>query len=242
MGGHPSMIDGALVGHMQDQGTGLGFLSGQCMPSLGLQEGFTGPMYTFLYSNEGEKAQIKVWHGLGFQESILFWSCQPAPARATHSLGVWGPKRSTLSPRSQLGVGRAQSFAACLSCPDRKVPPDTSLQRPFPCATEDSAGGRPSMEANDQLSQDPSILPGSLFTPSPSREQTLPRNRAHGCSCHAGGDSLWNQAKSTAQEASYPPLSPIGAATYVPLEIRGNFMFAYERTLDVSWGEDLQET
>lgn len=65
------------------------------------------------------------------------------------------------------------------------------------------------MGARHQLLQDPSILPGSLYTPSPSREQTLPRNRAQGSSCHAGGDSLWSQAKSTAQETSYPPSPPI---------------------------------
>lgn len=78
--------------------------------------------------------------------------------------------------------------------------------------------------------------PGSLFSPSPSREQALPRNRA----C---GDSVW--MPSQIHRAGNQPSSFVTHgrdAIYAPMEIQGNFMFAYQRTLDVFWGEDVQET
>lgn len=99
------------------------------------------------------------------------------------------------------------------------------------------------MGASQQLLQDPSILPGSLFTPSPSSEQALPRNRACGCRCHAGGHSLWTPSQIHRTENQLSSFVPHGrAATCVPVEIQSNFIFAYERTRDVSWGEYLQET
>lgn len=99
------------------------------------------------------------------------------------------------------------------------------------------------MGASQQLLQDPSILPGSLFTPNPSSEQALPRNRACGCRCHAGGHSLWTPSQIHRTENQLSSFVPHGrAATCVPVEIQSNFIFAYERTRDVSWGEYLQET
>lgn len=155
-------------------------------------------MYTFLYSNKREKAQTKVCHEAGGSVERPLLVSQPQPG-VIHSLGVWGPKRSALTRRRQLGEGRAQGLPIVF-------PILTALCRgiwwhgPFPCATRDIAGGggRPGMGASHQFLQDTSILPGSLFTPSPSREQALPRIRACGCSCHAGGNR--HQAKSTVQE------------------------------------------
>lgn len=111
------MTEEALVGDMQDQGTSLVFHSGQCMPSVGLQEGCTGPMYTLLCLNKGEKAQIKVWHELEVQEeSILIWFCQPAPARGSFIPWQCGVPKGALNPRRQLG-GRESPGLCCLSLP-----------------------------------------------------------------------------------------------------------------------------
>lgn len=110
-----------------------------------------------------------------------------------------------------------------------------------PATPSAGEGGGPGVGASQQLLQDPSILPGSLF--SPSSEQALPRNRACGCSCHAGRHSLWTPSQIHRTENQLSSFVPHGrAATCVPVEIQSNFIFAYERTRDVSWGEDVQET
>lgn len=194
-------------------------------------------MYTFLYSNKGEKAQTKVCHEAGGSVERPLLVSQPQPG-VIHSLGVWGPKRSALTRRRQLGEGRAQGLPIVF-------PILTALCRgiwwhgPFPCATRDIAGGggRPGMGASHQFLQDTSILPGSLFTPSPSREQTFPGNRACGAAAMREGIDTKPNPQCRKPSSSFVTYSR--AATYTPMEIQGNFMFVCERTLDASWGEDL---
>lgn len=187
------------------------FIQGSACPARGCKKGAQGPCTPSSIQTREKKHKSRFGMNQEFRRrassSLLVQSASLSQG-VIHSLGVWGPKRSTLNPRRQLGEPRALLLVS---------PVLIALCRgvwwhwPFPCTTGDSAGreGRLGMGASHQLLQDPSILPGSLFTPSPSREQTLPRSRACGCICYAGGDSLCSQAKSTAGETSYPPSSPV---------------------------------
>lgn len=158
---------------------------------------------------------------------------------ASPSQGVWGAKRSTLNPRRQLGEGRTQGFAACLPHPN------SSLQRclvalaiPL-CHWRQCRGRRRKTRHGSKSSalagpQHPAWV--SFLLPAPPGNKPCPELVHVGAAATQEG-TVWtaSQIHSTGNQ----PSSFVTHSRADTMGIQGNFMFAYERTLDVSWGEDL---
>lgn len=100
------------------------FIQGSACPARGCKKGAQGPCTPSSIQTREKKHKSRFGMNQEFRRrassSLLVQSANLSPG-VIHSLGVWGPKKEHFEP--QEAAGRAQGFAARISCPD------SSLQR-----------------------------------------------------------------------------------------------------------------